>query len=159
MSTPWVAEDSVQDSMKALVAQYHPRLAMIVDEIIVIFRKKSPEVGSLVIPGKTSKAPSILALLGKKDYRFIITLGEDVWKNHNSKEREALLDHHLCACGATENPQTGEMKYYVRPSDVSFYQEEVTRHGFWRNGGVHMPSPTEIEQIFGSKDDDDDATP
>jgi len=60
----WKAADDVMDTMKDLVANYHPDLALYVDEIAIIFKEKASSVGDKVIPGKTAKAPAILHVLG-----------------------------------------------------------------------------------------------
>ena len=57
MAEIWKAEDSVMQSMKDLVAKYHPLLVPVVDEIAVVFKEKSSKVGDVDVVGKTAKAP------------------------------------------------------------------------------------------------------
>jgi len=147
-SSVWKAGDDVIKTMKDLVAKYHPLLAPVVDEIAVLFREKGSEVDGKVIAGKTSKAPAILGVLSETHWKFIILLAADVWQELDPKHQTALLDHHLCACGATEDEQTGETKTYVRPPDVAFFKEELERHGAWRYDGA-PPSTNLVEELFG----------
>lgn len=135
-------------TLKDLISKFHPDLALCSEEIAVIFKEKASKVGDAVITGKTGKAPKLLGILGETDYKFVITLGADAWAGLSDPQRIALLDHHLCACGAEENPQTGKSRYFVRVSDVSFFQDEITRHGFWRTSGLPA-KPDLIKDLFG----------
>jgi len=134
-STMWVAEDSIMTTIRDLIAKYHPDLAICDDEIAVIFKEKAGTVGDAVVAGKSAKAPKILGILGDIDYKFVITLGADVWQQLTDPQRVALLDHHLCACRAEENPQTGMIRFYIALPDVAFFKDEIERHGFWRTSG------------------------
>ena len=148
MANIWKAGDDVIKSMKDLVAKHHPMLSSVVDEIAVLFKEKGTEVDGNTIAGKTSKAPAVIGLLAETHWKFIITLAADVWQGLESKDQLALLDHHLCACGADEDDQTGDTKTFVRPPDVAFYKEELERHGAWRHGGA-PPSPNLVLELFG----------
>ena len=144
----WKAEDDVMATVKQLVANHHPHLAPILDQIAVLFREKASTSGEVVLVGKTKKAPAILKTLGEREYIFIIELAKDEWDNLDDKEKVALLDHHLCACQAKEDSQTGDLSYFVASPDVSFFEAEVKRHGFWRIKG----SPADeglLEEMFG----------
>jgi hypothetical protein len=145
----WRAGDDVMTTVTDLIAKYHPDLVLCEDEIAVVFKEKASTVGEAVITGKTSKAPKLLGILGEVDYKFVITLGADSWQEMSDPQRLALLDHHLCACGAEENPKTGNTKFYVRVADVSFFKDEVERHGFWRTSGA-APQPQLITDLFGN---------
>jgi hypothetical protein len=148
MADVWKADDEVINTMKDLIAKFHPHLAVCDDEIAVLFKEKASEVGDVVIAGKSAKAPALIAVLGEIKYKFVITLAADVWQDLDSKEKVALLDHHLCACRAVENPQTGESKFSLAPPDVAFYKGEIERHGLWRTSGA-APSATLMKEIFG----------
>lgn len=144
----WKAGDDVMAAMRDLIAKYHPHLALCDDEIAILFKEKATQVGDLVIAGKTAKASELFGILGEVKYKFIITLAADQWAKMSDAERVALLDHHLCACKAEENPQTGNSTYKVIPPDVYFYRGELERHGLWRTSGA-PPSQSLIEEIFG----------
>lgn len=150
---PWKAGDDVMNTVKQLVTKFHPDLVMAVDEIAVVFKEKAGKSGEAVVAGKTSKASKLFGILGEIDYKFVITLGADVWETYSDAERVALLDHHLCACRAEISPQTGEARYFVQIPDVYFYQDEVERHGFWRTT-KKKASDDELLNLFG-----DDPTP
>jgi len=147
MADIWMAGDDVKNTVRDLVAKYHPHLATIVDEIAVVFKEKATEVGDVVIPGKTAKASPLFAVLAETPWKFVITLAADAWAALDDKQRLALLDHHLCACGAKED-KGGNMSFFVAPPDVAFYREEVERHGVWRTSGA-APSPDLITSLFG----------
>lgn len=148
MAEMWKAGDDVMTIVKDLIANYHPHLALVDDEIAVVFKEKSTTVGSVEIIGKTGKAPAILSVLGDTKWKFLIILAADAWQSLADKQRVALLDHHLCGCRVDENAQTGALKCYVAPPDVSFFKGEIERHGIWRTTGA-PPSPNLIQELFG----------
>jgi len=145
----WKAGSDVLDSVRDLVTNHHPHLALYVDEIAVLFKEKGSTVGDATVLGKTAKAPAILHVLGDGNYKFVITLAADVWKDLSTKEKLALLDHHLCAC-RVKTDDGGNVKTWVQPADVAFFKDELERHGVWRTSGAPA-SPDLIEQLFGGK--------
>lgn len=148
----WKAKDEVMNTVRDLIAKHHPHLAAVDKEIAVVFREKATAVGDRVVLGKTSKAPSLLGVLGDTDWKFILTLAADEWTRLSEAERIALLDHHLCGCRVVEDEKTQNIKHFVMPPDVAFYREEVERHGFWRTGGT-VPEANLITDLFGVKED------
>lgn len=146
----WKAGNDVITTMQSLIANHFPLLAGIDDQILVVFKEKASKVGDAVIAGKTAKANQLLGVVGEKDYKFTITLAADEWANLNDKEKEALLFHHLCACGVVEDAQTGDVKCFAKLPDVSFFREEVEQFGFWRTSGS-TPAPNLIDDLFGEK--------
>ena len=152
MSDIWKAGDEVYKTMEELIANKPAltHLAGVDDEILIVFKEKASKNGEHVIAGKTAKANPLLSVVAEGDWKFVITLAADEWQAMGNTEREALLFHHLCACAVDENPQTGNMKCYVRLADVSFYREEVEEYGFWRTTGT-TPEPNLIDELFGQK--------
>ena len=149
-SSMWKAGDDVMATVRDLVAKYHPHLALCDDEIAVVFKEAGSKIGDVEIIGKTAKAPEIISVLGSEvKWKFIITLAQDAWQKLNDKQRMALLDHHLCGCRVEENAQTGMMKCFVAPPDVSFYKGELERWGAWRHDGA-PPSANLLQELFGS---------
>ena len=144
----WKADDAVMATMRDLIANYHPHLALCDDEIAILFKEKAQVAGDVVIAGKTAKASELFGVLGDIKWKFIITLANDQWIKMSDAERIALLDHHLCACKAEENKTNGNQTYKVVPPDVYFYKGELERHGLWRTSGA-PPSQSLIEEIFG----------
>lgn len=149
MAELYKAEDSVMMTVKDLIGKYHPRLVPIIDEIAVVFKEKASEVGDVTIIGKTSKAPPLLSVLGDVKYKFVITLAQNEWTSMDDKARLALLDHHLCACGVEEDNSGSVSKCYIRLPDVSFFKEEVERHGLWRTSEA-PPTPVLLQELFGT---------
>lgn len=149
MADLWIAGDDVMNTVRDLIANYHPHLALCDDEIAVLFKDKASKVGDVVIMGKTAKASEVVALLGNTKWKFLITLAADEWQTLTDPQRMALLDHHLCGCRVEENSQTGTAKFFVAPPDVAFYKGEIERHGVWRTSGA-APTPNLIQELFGS---------
>ena len=128
----WKASEDIQDKVKKLVANHHPDLVLVVDEIVILFREKATKKGGKVILGTSKKAPAILNILADVDYKFIIELAADEWTMLSDQERDALIDHHLCAFQVEEDPKSGEVKYSIAPPDIGYYYAEYERHGDWR---------------------------
>jgi hypothetical protein len=148
-ATTWNAPPEVYDTVRQLVANFHPNLALCVDEIAVIFKEKASKSGDTLIPGRTSKANKLLGILGDVDYKFIITIGHDAWEDLGTNKKQiAFLDHQLCWCRAEEKEPGGDCRFYISPPDVSFFREEVERHGFWRTSG-EQPADDIIADLFG----------
>lgn len=149
------AEQDIVDMVKDLVGQHHPDLALVVDEIAVVIREKAGKRGGKAVLGKSQKASPLIGVLGDTDYKFILELAGDEWQNLTTKQRTALLDHLLCSCRAEEGDD-GNQKFFIAPPDVSFYWDELDRHGDWRprpeGEGPDGPSP--IDALFGKDDDD-----
>ena len=155
----WIAGEDVVRTVQTLIANNEnlAPLALIEDQILVVFKEKASKSGDQVIAGKTGKAGPLLSVVSEKEYRFVITIAQDAWNELSDKDREALLFHHLCACGATENPKDGSLKTFVKAPDVSFYREEVERYGFWRTSG-QVPEPETVNDLFGDPDPNSDPT-
>ena len=147
-----VAEEDVQNTVKELVAKYHPDLVPVVDDIAVLMRDKAAKGGDGIYLGKSKKAPAVMAILGTRKWEFIIEIAADQWHRLNNLQRVALLDHHLCACRTEPDDQGGIKRCYIQPPDVSFFKDEVERHGFWRTGHTKPPEDDLIAQLFAEDD-------
>ena len=154
MAEPFKAAPEIYGMMQNLIANHQALsgLALIDDEILIIMKDKATETGGVVIAGKTSKANNLLGLVGEKPYKFVITLAADVWTSLSDHDREAMLFHYLMACGIEENPDSGVMKTFLRPTQFNFYREEVEAFGFWHTSGT-TPDAALIEELFGEKPD------
>lgn len=153
MTEMWKAGAEVYKTMESLIAKNKnlSNLALVDDQILIVFKEKASTSGEHVIAGKTSKANVLLGIVdGEKDWKFVITLASDQWAKMSDSDREALLFHHLCACGVEENPQSGTIKCFVKLPDVSFFRDEVENYGFWRTSGA-TPEPNLIQELFGDK--------
>jgi hypothetical protein len=145
----WKAGDEVRDIMMDLISKYHPHLATA--DIAIIFKEKASKAGGRAILGKSKKAPPLANVLGDTKYVFVIELASDEWEALSQKQQYALLDHHLCSMRGDEDPQNGEMKYYLVPPDFSAYFAEIERHGVWRTPPVDTEEGQSIiEQLFGA---------
>jgi hypothetical protein len=148
MADMWLAEQGVQDTMRDLIRKYHPDLALIEEEIAVIFKEKASVSGTVKIMSKTSKASPLINLLANgKKWTFVITLASDAWLELNPKQQVALLDHNLCSLRVEEGDD-GKQKFSIAVPDVAFFKDEIERHGMWRTSGV-APTKTLVEEIFG----------
>lgn len=149
MANVWIADEGVMNTVRDLVANYHPHLAALDKEILVLFKEKSAKSGDVVVPGTASKASPMLGVVSEVQWKFILTIGQDEWQTYTDPERIALLDHLLCACRAVEDEDTHEIKCSVAKPDVTFYADEIARHGYWRAKG----SPKQdnlILELFGA---------
>lgn len=151
MAEVWFADDEIKNTIKELIANYHPDLVVVEDLIALLMRDKASKSGETVRLGGTKKAPSVMNLLGTKDWQFIIEIADDEWKSLNNKQKVALLDHLLCSLRVELDETTGGVKKTsIQPPDVAFFKEEVERHGFWRSGRTNKPPEADlIADLFG----------
>lgn len=128
----WKGNKEVQDTVMKLIGANHPDLALISDEIIVVFRQKAGKSGGQVVLGTSKKVAPLVNALAGEDYKFVLEVAADQWENElTAKQREALLDHLLCACRAEEDPKSGETKLTVAKPDVQAFRDNVERYGMW----------------------------
>lgn len=128
----WVAGEDVRKLVEHYIANYHPKLASVDKEIVVLFREKSTKRGGQSVLGTARKAPAILDVLGKEPCRFILEIAADEWGILGESQKGALVDHLLCACRVEEDEETAELKCSIASPEVSFFWEELKRHGDWR---------------------------
>jgi hypothetical protein len=133
MINKWKATDKEDlELLDHAIANWHPTLVDIRQEIAIVFKDKAGKVGGKPNLGKCIKAPGILAVLGDKEYQFILEIGYDLWLALEDTDKLALIDHLLCHVQSEENEQNGEMTYSMRTPDVSYFSEEIERHGNWK---------------------------
>lgn len=151
----WKAGPDVEKLLQKLIGKHHPNLLLIKDEIAVVFKEKASSPGGTAILGKSKKAPPLLTVFTGTDYKFIIELADDEWKELDSRQQQALLDHHLCSLVCEEDPESGGFKCAVRAPDVVGYREELKRWGMWRPTAPQV-TPTLVEQMFGTDEEEDE---
>lgn len=134
MADLWTApsDNEVWGIISHLIGNFHPHLAGVSQEIVVIFREKASKSGGKEILGKTSKVSKKTNAIAGTEYAFEIELAYDKWLGLSDTQKTALIDHHLCAMNTEEDEQTAELKCSVRPPDVFYYHGEIERHGDWR---------------------------
>ena len=153
MAEIYEANQEVRDMMVECVRNYHPDLAEITDEIAIICRDKAAKNGGQVVLGKSKKAPPIIGILSNTDYKFILEIAQDEWTELIPKQREALIDHLLCACGRVVDIDSGKEKLFIKPPDFIGFAGEVQRHGLWRPE-VNQAPGNPIEELFGAPKDE-----
>lgn len=150
MADMWLAGEDVTTTRDTLISKYHPHLALIKDEIAIVFKEKGSAVGDKKIRGCTKKAGKMIQLLSGKEFVFVIEIGNDLWQEMSDDERVALLDHQLCYCKGEEKDD-GSIKWYLDRPDVIYFRDEVTRNGWWSTSG-QAPETAYIEKVFGKFD-------
>lgn len=138
-SDMWEADADVIALVQHWIANHHPKLALIDKNIAVIMKAKASKSGGVPVLGKARRSPAILDVLGKGEYEFILEIAADEWQTLTNTQRDALVDHLLCSLQCEEEEGTGEVKCSIREPDVSFFYDELKRHGDWR------PRPQEEE--------------
>lgn len=140
MGDIWKASEDVHSMMRELVGKHHPDLALVVDEIIVVFTEKG---GKATVPGSASRVSPWMNLIGGTTYKFMIVLPADKWEHEmTSREREILLNHHLFSCRVDEDPNSAELKIYMARPDVIAFAENVEIYGA---SAMFAPKPEEVQ--------------
>lgn len=156
----WEAGKDVWELVQYHISNNHPNLALVDKEIAVIFRGKASKSGGQVVLGKSRKAGAIFKVLGKADYKFILEIAGDEWGKMGNEQRSALIDHLLCACKVEEDEKTGDLKFSIASPEVSFFWDELKRHGDWRTRPQQEAGDsTNVEGVLGMMggDNDDEA--
>ncbi len=151
----WKANDEVHAKMRELIGEHHPDLALIADEMVVVFREKAGKSGGQVVLGNSKKVAALANAIGNTAYKFVVEIAADQWEHElDSKQREALLDHLLTACHCDEDPKSGEFKCSVAKPDIMAFRENVERYGMWfpvESKEEEGSSP--VEEMFGIADE------
>lgn len=138
MGDIWKANEEIHETMRELVGKHHPDLALVVDEILIVFMEKG---GKATVPGSASRVSPMMNLVGGTSYKFMIVLPADKWEHEmTSREREILLNHHLFSCRVDEEPITAELKFYMARPDVIAFAENVEIYG---QSAMFAPKPEE----------------
>jgi hypothetical protein len=173
----WEGNSVVHETLTKLIANYHPDLALVSDQIAIIFKEKSTPAPSAegevqgkkrgrkpkedakpkkIVYGKAKKAPAILSVLGKKNYVYILEINANEYNNLNDKQKVALFDHLLCSCHVEFNEETGDPTYSIGKPDFSFFIGEIQRHGIWQDIPIEDNAAdlaaTKIEELFKPKE-------
>lgn len=144
----WLASKDVNDVVTTLISKFHPDLALVDEEIAVLFRERASKSGGRVVLGKAKKAPNVLSVLGDKEYKFILEVAADEWQTLDGKQQTALLDHLLCHCKVEEDEKSGDIKYSLKTPDLFFFSEELERHGNWRPSEQTDEEKEEVENLL-----------
>jgi len=146
----WKAKPEIMDMMKQLVAKHQPDLALVVDEIAIVFQEKAGKKAGTVMLGSVQTANPLLNVLSGEDYKFIIKLPADEWQDLTDKQREALLFHFLCGCRVIEDAESGDIKCSVGPPDVDYYYDELDLYGDWRPREEDDDGPSLMDLLQGT---------
>lgn len=151
----WQATPSIYTLMKDLIQKNHPMLGLVEDKIAILFQEKATTSGGVQVLGKTQKASKTVQALAPQDYVFVIRIASDVWMDMNNTEREALVDHCLCACSVEVKKDGGET-YKVRKPDLQLFSDNVERYGL----ALAQPesdnaekAAAAVEEMFGKSED------
>jgi len=149
------ANKEIHDKVMELIGKGHPDLALVSEEIVVIMRTKAGKRGGQVVLGAAKKVSAMANALAGEEYKFVLEVAADQWEEElTSKQREALLDHLLCSCRCDEDGNSGEVKCYISPPDISAFRENIERYGMWfpkDDDEEQGPDPSPVEELF-SKD-------
>jgi hypothetical protein len=146
------ASDDIHNKMRELVGLYHPDLALVVDEIVVVFKEKAGKNGGQVVLGTSKRVAPLVNAIGNTDYKFVLEIAADQWdQNLTSRQQEALLDHLLTSCRCEEDPKTGEVKCTVASPDIMAFRENLERYGMWFPVEESDSGPSPVQDMFGAQ--------
>lgn len=144
MSDLWTAPSEVMELIQYHISHNHPHLALVDKEIAAVFREKAGKRGGQVVLGVAKKAPPLMKVLGKSEYKFVLEIAADEWATLDNDQKSALVDHLLCYCKVEEDEESGEMKFSLGAPEVSFFWDELKRHGDWRPRPQQESGPTDL---------------
>jgi hypothetical protein len=150
------ANAEVYKLMKDLIGNYHPDLAICVDEIGIIMEEKASKQNGKAVMGRAKKASDEFSILPcPVAYKFVVYLPADEWQQATNIHQEAMLDRQLCSLKTEPDPEdpAAEPKYKVVKPDATYFRDEFERYGAWLTSGA-SPTDTLIEELFGAKEED-----
>ncbi len=131
-SNIWKAPEEIKTQVDNLIANRHPELALVVDEICVTFREKAAKSGGQVVFGRAFKCSDYMNLVGGTNYKFIIELAADEWTGTlTNDQHEALLDSILCSMVVEEDENSGDIKLGVIKPDIQAFRKNIEKYGMW----------------------------
>jgi hypothetical protein len=143
-----LASEEVRTTAENIIMRHHRHLTDA--HISYLFREKGWKTacGKTVL-GKAAKRSEIDKLLSNREEDFIIMISRPDWERMNSRERESLLDHELCHCGAVVS-NDGRIKWIVRQHDIGQFASILARYDFERQKlGNLIENPPDDELIYG----------
>lgn len=149
----WPAGPETRKLMEKAIAEWHPHLALVSDQIAVVMRDPAAKSGGVVNLGSSKKASPLVQVLGKEKYVFILEIAANEWQELDDTKRMALIDHLLCQCGAVEDDKKGTITYTILKPEIQVFKANLRRFGVWmdisdeEDDGDH--AATTIEQMFG----------
>lgn len=159
----WKASQDEYDLLEHVIRQYHlEKLSELMGRFEIIFKEKAGISGGRVQQAKLRKAGKDLKTLADNDAMYVLEIAADEWQSMDTKDRTALIDHHLCSIHVTEKPDTSERSYRIVPPDFVGYRSEIERWGVWRYlNREDEEGDAVIDNLFGNapanQEDDDDA--
>lgn len=126
--------DTLSEIAAKLISKHHTHLATA--EIRYTCRSKAAKRAGEPLAGNVYKMSGKFRHL--TDVDFVVEVALDVWNNLDPAKRYALTDHLLSRLVGTEDEETGDMKWGVRPPPVQEFPEVADRHGTWNEGLVEI---------------------
>lgn len=131
-SSIWKAAEEIKQLVDKLIANRHPDLALVSEEILVVFREKAAKSGGQVVYGKAFRCSDYMNVIGGTNYSFIIELGADTWSQElNPQQQEALLDSILCSMVVEEDEKSGDIKMGIIKPEIQAFRKNVEEYGMW----------------------------
>jgi hypothetical protein len=151
----WLAGPETAKILEKAIAEWHPDLALVSDQIAVVMRDPAAKSGGVVNLGTSRKASPLVRALGKEQYIFILEVAAEEWRDMDDNKRLALIDHLLCQCGVKEDEKKDTITYTILKPEIQMFKANLRRFGVWMDisdeddDGDH--AATTIESMFGKE--------
>jgi hypothetical protein len=122
--------EAAEEIAKNLIKEHHCHLATA--RMKYICRNKSTKRAGIPVPGNVYKMSNKFEYLVGCD--FVVEVALDVWNEYNPQQRIALIDHLLTRCTCTEDEESGDLKWHIRPPEIQEFSEVAERNGTWNLG-------------------------
>jgi hypothetical protein len=125
----WIADD-VKPIAEKLITDHRPELEGV--NIVYMFKEKAGKKGDkLVIATAKKVSPKdnvAHSFKGKPNIDFIIEIGNDAWKELDSKQKEAVVFHELCHC-AMQSKNEGDPEPTILQHEVEEFSSVIELFG------------------------------
>lgn len=166
MSVKFYTAPEVERIGHELISKNHQHLHINGVRVEFLFRDDEPKSGGQAVWGTARKVSGFAAMLANmardeslsdeeaNEPFFVITITAIAWDRLNDAQKRALVDHELMHC-ATEFDDDGELKLSIRAHDFEGFNEEIRRHGPWRENAQMMAAAMETHRSQAGLFDDE----
>ena len=126
----WRAEEDVKPIADKLITECKPELEGVV--IVYLFKEKAGKKGNKLVIATarkvTSKENVVHSFKGKPSIDFVIEIGNDAWKELDTRQKEAVVLHELCHC-AMHSKNENEPEPIIMQHEVEEFSVVVELYG------------------------------
>lgn len=148
------APDWVSNILNDLIKNRHTQLSNA--RFLILFRETRWTSKGKAVKAQTKQLEASLRTAFNTDYRMIIN--KEVFLSSQPRIQEAIIDSELCSCDINPNNTTGEFTYKIITPDIQCFSKNIEYYGFWHEDLQAAKHSFDQQNIFETKEDDNEET-